>query len=282
MTKIYRGAILEDQSDAWDPDGSDKWTLTNDADKLLDPDADIIWASTIEQLQDELEQRYPCDHPGLSRVRKRPSYCDSDHLSLYAYPYPYVDSTDPVQIADIAKRVGTVSLARTHDLHRLRWDKRFDNYCTLRFASGGAVIVTYDAKRRQRRQTVKSLPVMDMQRTLHNLRTYTWGELPQADIDGNSYRSLWLGAIMRTLWLLERLYGKGSFHYLKDWHKFVKLWRDHQAATEKVLTKDAGDHDKDFVASFIAFMTKEVKRKLPKAEDDTTFKKRLTPITVPK
>jgi len=278
-TTVFQGAFKARVDRAT---GMEKWTLTNDHTLLLDPDADILWVTTLEQLKTELEERYPCPHDGLSRL-----YWDgySDHV--YIYPHPLVDNHKPDAINRAAKRAGTICLRRSYGCGDLR--KKLD-HCTVHFGPqgglGSVTTITYNPKCAAKRRAARVLPPEDMRSIWRSLQLLTWDHLPQLGILGGQSRLYYLTGLRRVLWLTEKVYGKGSFRYLRVWHDFVVKWRDHQAATEKALTKDVGTSKRThphylLVHDIIPFMQREVKRKLPPPEAEKVFTKRAVTIVMP-
>jgi len=296
----YKGAYLDRDGDY----SSACWRLSNNSEKLLDisnsDDSAVLWVTTPEELHQVLEERY--GHPsGMTR-------CVAGDTSCRVYPYPVVTSNDlsnddlkgevyATRIIEAARRAGIICLHDTY--HGI--PKRVKDECVVDAWTGGGHQITYGPAKAQKRKERDQRRYLNtpirvslswrndpdtFQGIWYCLNSQLHG-LPLADITGGQCRLYYLSGIRKTLWLVEKMYGAGSFRRLDCWHIFVKKWRDHQAATESTLLKDIGDLDNqhpyyDIVVDFIAFMHKEIKRRLPAVEDDATFAKRKATITMPK
>lgn len=90
---------------------SRRWDLTNDADYLYNcPDEDVIWVTTTEELQAELERRYP-SKPYLTRL-----HVDDDG-DVTVHETPVYDGTDREHFLELVKQYGEVTTPEDNESH---------------------------------------------------------------------------------------------------------------------------------------------------------------------
>jgi hypothetical protein len=243
---IYKGAIkqeIPDHNCYWTNDyliGTDEWQLTNDDEKLLAADeTNVIWASTYEQLRIELEDRYPCEHPGLSRIYR---FAGPDRLYVYPHPVPDTDSADHTEIWRAVRRAGTICIAQSQSYaaRNLQRDKQFDG-CVFRFPLEGPATITYDPKkaasikaRRAKKRRDTQVTVDEIATLMRALEQATDPPFPRPGTYGASDRKTYVTFLMARLVVFNVLYGKSAHRRFKPWQEFVALWRERKEASDRV------------------------------------------------
>jgi len=243
-------------------EGEFYWILTDDVNAVFStPEEDVIYAEGPDELQAELDLRYPAPDPRLKMYRQ-------EWKGFRTLAYPMYEGDDSQEVAALAELCGKIFAARAHN-NSAEWlaNPKFAAMCVL-----DGCIVTYDPKKAKRRASSRAktaarkyVSVVDTQRLVNDL-VMLIRPVPDFKADPTMPRVDAVQRLVSTILVLNAIRGENAHRLVPSFQEYAKEWRDRRPQTEAEWLKV------EKLKPFVEWMGRECVVEFPEPIDTTAWK----------